>query len=119
MLGFFQTYSQFYKDHRSVYRDNDYGPQPVRVGQSNVSASLLVQRGSGARTLHLVNHHYDRGIIPQTGFGVEVDLPSCPRRITMISPDFAGSTAPTSSCRHGRLRVTIDRLDYYNVLVLK
>ncbi|MFC6018276.1 fibronectin type III domain-containing protein [Plantactinospora solaniradicis] len=118
MLDFFQTYSQFYKDHRSLYRDNDHGTQAVRVGAGNISGSLLVQDGSGARTLHLVNHNYDRGIIPQTGFGVEVDLPSCPRRVAMISPDFAESRVPASSCRHGRLSVTVDRLDYYNVLVL-
>jgi hypothetical protein len=119
MLGFFQTYSQFYRDHRSLYRDNTPGTQPVRVGENDISASLLVQRGSGARTLHLINHNYSQGIVPQTGFNVEVELPSCPRRVTMVSPDFAGSTTPASSCRHGRLQVTVDRLDYYNVLVLK
>jgi hypothetical protein len=119
MLDFFRTYSQFYKDHRSLYRHNTYGTQAVRVGASNVSASLLVQRGSGARTLHLVNHNYSQGIIPQTGVNVEVDLPYCPRRVAMISPDFAGSRVPASSCRHGKLTVTVDRLDYYNVLVLK
>jgi fibronectin type III domain protein len=118
MLGFFQTYSQFYKDHRSLYRANEYATQPVRVGQSNVSASLLVQRGTGTRTLHLVNHNYDRGIIPQDGFRVEVDLPACPRRVTMVSPDFAGSAVPASSCRHGHLTLTVDQLDYYNVLIL-
>lgn len=119
MLGFFQTYSQFYKDHRSLYRDNNHGTEAVRVGVSNVSASLLVQRGSGARTLHLVNHNYNQGIVPQTGLSVEVDLPSCPRRVAMISPDFAGSKVPASSCRHGKLKVTVDRLDYYDVLVLR
>jgi hypothetical protein len=119
MLDFFRTYSQFYKDHRSLYRDNNYGSQAVRVGASNVSASLLVQRGSGARTLHLVNHNYNHGVIPQTGFSVEVDLPHCPRQVAMVSPDFAGSRMPASSCRHGNLTVTVDRLDYYTVLVLK
>jgi hypothetical protein len=37
----------------------------------------------------------------------------------MVSPDFAGSRMPASSCRHGNLTVTVDRLDYYTVLVLK
>ncbi|MEQ4304698.1 hypothetical protein ABNF97_25520 [Plantactinospora sp. B6F1] len=118
MLDFFQTYTRFYREHRALYRDNAPGPQRVRVGVANVAASLLVQRGSGTRTLHLVNHNYDRGIIPQTGVAVRVDLPSCPRRIELVSPDFAGSRAPAWSCRHGRLSVTVDRLDYYDVLVL-
>jgi hypothetical protein len=119
MLGFFQTYSQFYRDHRTLYGNNAHGTAPVRVGTAGVAASVLVPRGGGSRTLHLVNHNYDRGILPRTGFAVEVDLPSCPREVTIVSPDFAGSKTPASSCRHGRLRVTVDRLDYYDVLVLR
>jgi hypothetical protein len=119
MLDFFKTYTRFYKNHRSLFRRNEPGPPAVRVGVGNVSASLLVQRGSGARTIHLVNHNYDRGIVPQARVAVEVDLPSCPRRVTLVSPDLAGSTSPAFSCRQGRLRVTVDRLDYYDVLVLR
>lgn len=118
-LGFFETYSRFYKDHRAIYRDNGYGTAAVRVGAGNVSASLLVQRGTGARTLHLVNHNYNQGITAQTRLRVAVDLPSCPRRVTMVSPDFAGSKVVPSACSHGRLRMTVDRLDYYDVLVLR
>jgi hypothetical protein len=118
MLDFFRTYSQFYKDHRSLYRDNDAATPAIQVGAGSVAASLLVQRGSGARTLHLVNHNYSRGIVPQTAFAVGVDLPSCPRRVSLVSPDFAGSKAPAFSCRHGHLSVSVDRLDAYDVLVL-
>ena len=85
-------------------------------------SSLLVQRGTGARTIHLVNHNYDpaTGIVPQTGVTVELDLPSCPRnRVTMVSPDFAGSKTVASSCRHGKLTVSVDRLDFYDVLTLR
>jgi hypothetical protein len=118
-LAFFQTYSQFYRRHAALFRDNDIGTEAVRVGTSNVAASLLVQRGTRARTLHLVNHNYDRAIVPQTNVTVEVDLPFCPRRVVMVSPDFAGEKAPDFSCRHGRLRLTVDRLDYYDVLRLR
>ena len=91
----------------------------MRVGAGDVSASLLVQRGTGARTVHLVNHRYQRGIVPQTALGVTVQLASCPRRVSMISPDVAGSTTPVSSCRRGALSVLVDRLDHYSVLVLQ
>ena len=116
MLDFFKTYSEFYKNHRSLYRGNRYDSAPVRVGTAHVAASLLV--GPEMRTLHLVNHNYDRGVIPQAGIGVQVDLARCPRRVTMVSPDFAGTKAPASSCRNGKLAVTVDRLDHYDVLVL-
>lgn len=119
MLDFFQTYSQFYKGHRSLFLGNDYATTAVQVGVGDVSASLLVQGGTGARTLHLVNHNYDQGIQPQTGFSVQVDVDSCPAGVTMVSPDFAGSKPVASSCGQGTLTLAVDRLDYYNVLVLE
>jgi hypothetical protein len=119
MLDFLQTYSQFYQNHRHLYRATTHGKQAVRVEAGDVAASLLTQRGGRARAIHLVNHNYNQGIIPQSGFGVEVDLAFCPRQVTMVSPDFAGSKAAASTCSQGKLRVTVDRLDYYNVLVLK
>jgi hypothetical protein len=117
ILDFFRTYSQFFKVHRALFRANDIDTHPVRVNAPSVAASLLVQRGSGVRTLHLVNHDYAGGIVPQ-GVTVAADLPACPRRVTMVSPDFTGSRKPQSSCRDGKLTVTVDRLDYYDVLAL-
>lgn len=118
ILDFFGAYTQFYKDHRALFRANHTDTRPVRVDAPAVAASLLVQPGTGGRTLHLVNHNYAGGIVPQAGVTVAADLPSCPRRVTMVSPDFTGSRTPSSSCRHGKLTVTVDRLDYYDVLVL-
>ncbi|HEU5156733.1 MAG TPA: hypothetical protein VFU43_07015 [Streptosporangiaceae bacterium] len=119
MLGFLQTYSQFYKEHRSLYRDTAYGTAAVRVGADNVSASLLTRRGTGAQAIHLVNHNYNQQILPRTGFTVEADLASCPTRVTVVSPDFAGSKEAAFTCDRGTLSVTVDRLDFYNVLVLE
>ena len=118
MLGFFQTYSQFYRDHAALFRRNDDVATGVGVTAGNVSASLLVQRGTGRRTLHLVNHNYNQGIQPQTGFTVTAAVGSCPARVSLVSPDFTGTKTPASSCAHGTLTVTVDRLDYYDVLVL-
>jgi hypothetical protein len=119
MLDFFRTYSRFYADHRALFRDNVPATEAVRVDTANVSPSLLVRRGTRARTIHLVNHNYDRAIIAQTDVTVTADLPSCPRRVSLVSPDFAGARTPGATCRRGRLTVTVDRLDYYAVLVLR
>lgn len=117
MMDFFKTYTRFYKDHRALFADNAIGAWPVRVGAANVSASLLVRQGTGRRTIHLVNHNYDRGIVPRSGFTVEADLPSCPRRLTLVSPDRARAASPAFTCQQGRLKVTVDRLDYYSVIL--
>ncbi|MEJ3749599.1 hypothetical protein WEI85_40855 [Actinomycetes bacterium KLBMP 9797] len=116
MLEFFQTYTRFYKKHRALFRSNGYAAEAVRVSAPRVEAILLVRRGTGARTLHLVNHNYNRAIQPQRDVRVEVDLPSCPRRVGMVSPDFAGRQTPPTTCRRGKLAVTVDRLDHYTVL---
>lgn len=118
MMDFFKAYTRFYKDHRAIFKDNAIGTQAVRAGAPGVAASLLVQRGTGRRSIHLVNHNYDRGIAPQYGFTVEADLSRCPRRVTMVSPDRARATSPAFSCRHGKLKVTVDRLDHYNVILV-
>jgi hypothetical protein len=117
MMDFFKTYTRFYKDHRAIFGDNTIGNRAVAAGAPGVAASLLVQRGTGKRSIHLVNHNYEQGIAPQTGFTVEADLGYCPRRVTMVSPDRAGSTSPAFSCRQGKLKVAVDRLDYYNVIL--
>lgn len=118
MMDFFTTYTRFYKEHRAVFKDNAVGTEAVRVGADGVSASVLVQRGTGRRSIHLVNHNYAQGIVPQSGFTVEADLGSCPRRLTMLSPDCTRATSPAFSCRQGKLKLTVDRLDYYNVILV-
>ncbi|GAA3594423.1 hypothetical protein GCM10022419_092000 [Nonomuraea rosea] len=118
MMDFFTTYTRFYKDHRAIFKDNEIGAQPVRAGAAGVAASLLVQRGTGKRSIHLVNHNYDQGIVPQTGFSVQADLGSCPRRVSLISPDFPQAKSPAFSCRHGKLTLTVDRLDHYDIIQL-
>lgn len=118
MLPFLKSYSQFFKDHRNLFRSNNPSSRVVSVGASDVSASLLVQSGTRSRTVHLVNHDYDQGITPQTDLTVSVEVGKCPARVTMVSPDFPGSKSPAFSCHRGRLTVTVDRLDYYEVLVL-
>jgi hypothetical protein len=119
ILDFFRTYARFFQTHRHLFRDNGYAAEPVQVGTPGVSASLLVQRGTGARTLHLVNHNYSGAIQPQRDFEVRLDLPSCPRRLTLVSPDLPAARTPPSSCRDGHLTVTVDRLDHYDVLDLR
>jgi hypothetical protein len=86
---------------------------------SNVAASLLSQRGDRVQVLHLVNHNYNQGIIPQGEFSVEIDLASRPRRITMVSPDFAGKRTPAHTFRNGKLTVRVDGIRYYDAIVIE
>lgn len=118
VLDFLIEYSGFFRRHGALFRDNGPAAEAVTAGTPGVAASMLVRRGTGTRTLHLVNHNYDRGVIAQYGVPVSAELPTCPDRITLVSPDLAGPKAPAWTCRDGRLTVTVDRLDHYAVLVL-
>jgi hypothetical protein len=118
MLPFFQTYTQFYKDHRDLYRDNAVVDGSVTVGVGNVSASVLAP-GVGGRVLHLVNHNYDQGIVAQGGFTVKVPLATAPSRVTMVSPDFTGTRQVAFSQAGGELTLTVDALRYYDAIVIE
>ena len=118
MLDFFIGHARFFRKHAALFRDNDPAPQAVTVGTPRVAASLLVRRSTGARTLHLVNHNYDRAMTAQTGVAVSVELPACPHRVTLVSPDFAGPKKPAWTCRDGALTVRVDRLDFYDIIAL-
>ncbi|GIE95377.1 hypothetical protein Ari01nite_28420 [Paractinoplanes rishiriensis] len=118
MLDFFAGYTRFYRDNGRLFVRNHPEERAVSVTSSDIAASVLVQRGTGRRTVHLVNHRYQQGIVPQRDVTVAVDLPSCPRRITLYSPDLSKPVSPASTCEKGRLIVTVDRLDYYGVLAV-
>jgi hypothetical protein len=118
MLPFFQAYTQFYKDHRDLYRDAAIVASTVTVSVVNVSASLLAP-ASGGRVLHLVNHAYDQGITAQSGFTVKVPLAAAPSGITVVSPDFTGTKQVAFSYGNGQATLTMDQLRYYDVVVIE
>jgi hypothetical protein len=114
MLGFLTDYSGFYRAHANLFRDNAHAPQPVSASAPNIAATLL--ENDRGRTIHLVNHNYERALVPQSNVTVSVDLPRCPRTVKVHSPD--GPRQARSSCRHGHVRVTVDLLEAYDVLAL-
>jgi hypothetical protein len=119
MLAFFEEHTRFYKRHRALYRDTVNATAAVRVGASDVAANLLSQRGGRRLTLHLVNHDYAQGIRPQGPFEVEIALATRPRRVTMVSPDFAGTRPVAHAWRDGALRLRVDGLRYYDVVEIE
>jgi hypothetical protein len=119
MLSFFEEYTRFYKQNRRLYQRNADSPNAVSVGAHNVAASLLSQHGGRVQVLHLVNHNYNHGITPLGQFSVEIELAVRPKRITMVSPDFAGKRTPAHTFRNGKLTVRVDGLRYYDAVVIE
>lgn len=120
MLSFFKDYASFYKMHRSVFLSNDLDGMEPQVAAGNISAALLVQRNTGRRTVHLVNHNYSQGkVTVQSNFSVLVPLSStnCPSSISIISPDTESRNL-TTTCSPGKMSITVDLLKYYAVIIL-
>ena len=99
-------------------------------GQKGLVGSVLVQMGSNEagkrRTVHVVNHNYERGVMtPVEGVVVEVDeavVGGCPLgSVEVISPDWLLGEVRmgTVRCEGGKVRVGIGRVVYYSVLVFR
>ncbi len=119
MLGFFVEYSQFYKQHRRLFRSSTQINGTVKVEADNIAASLMSPRGASLQALHLINHNYKRGILPRKKFDVQVELAASPKRVTMVSPDFAGEKIPAYLYESGNLTLTVDEIEYYNIIVIE
>ncbi|KAK5660212.1 hypothetical protein OQA88_13686, partial [Cercophora sp. LCS_1] len=128
ILEFLVGYTGFFKRNRGVFTRN----VPVRMvfggagdevvfkgGQGDdgmrLVGSVLVQMGSGKRTVHVVNHDYERGVIKVAdGVVVEVDtgaVGGCPKAVDVLSPDFAvgEERAGKVTCEGGKAKVEIGK----------
>lgn len=119
MLDFFIEHTRFYRDHRRLFRNSARSPGAVNVPAKNIAASLMTPDGGALKVLHLINHNYKQKILPQPGFEVEVELNAAPRRVAMVSPDFAGERTPEHSFKDGKLTVNVDGIRYYNIIVME
>lgn len=118
MLPFFQEYTRFFHQHARLYRRATPAAGAVRVTAAGIAANLLSHR-DGTRVLHLVNHNYAGQIVPQGAFRVEVDLARRPRRVSAVSPDFAGERRLPHAFRDGKLTVSLEGIRYYDAVVIE
>jgi hypothetical protein len=138
VLGFLKEYAAFFRTNRQVFTGNvpidmvvsgvsgEVGSGLVdgRVGNTLVG-SVLVQMGSGKRTVHIVNHDYENGVMRAAeGVVAEVDgeaVEGCPGAVDVLSPDFGPGEVRVGKveCEGGKVRVKIGSVVYYSVLVFR
>jgi hypothetical protein len=119
MLDFTRDYVLYYKNHSDLYHHNEYVPNPVEIGDKNISFNLMSQRGSNRMVLHLVNHHYDGKMEHRKGFKISLETGQTPSKVYMVSPDFEG-TKELSFKQDGKtLNLKIPSLKYYDAIVIQ
>jgi hypothetical protein len=119
VLDFFTEYAGFYKGNSFLYHDNSYADNRVILSGKNISYNLMKQDKNKRLVLHLINHNYKQGIIPQSGISAEITLIEKPGKVYMVSPDFEGKKDVDNSYGNGNLKLDIGTLDYYDAIVIE
>jgi hypothetical protein len=121
ILGFLTEYAAFYKKNAAYFQGAENTGLPVSIpGRTDIMANLTCQAAQGWYLLHLVNHNYANArMTPQTTFTVSVNLAVTPTAVTLISPDAAAPRSIPFTVNAGKVTMTVDRLDYYDLLVIQ
>jgi hypothetical protein len=118
MLGFFKQLQAYYKGHAALYLGAmELTDVPV-VSASNVT-TVLAKPSDGSTVLHLINHNYAGGTIPQHGVTASFPMATSPASVTLVSPDFAEDRTASFTYAAGTVTVTVGDVDAYVAVVAK
>jgi len=117
VLEFLKQYAAFFQANAAVYTGAEPTDAAVATSVPNVAGS--VSAGGGKTYLHLVNHNYDRRLLPQLGFTARVPLAAAPSAVTLRTPDAAGERTLAFTWSDGSLTVTVDRLEAYDLILIE
>jgi hypothetical protein len=120
VIDFLARYAQFYKDNRDLYfyketTDTDLN---ATVGIDHVESNITDQVSRNRSLLHLINHNYDKRIIPKSDFTVTLDTKNIPLSVQLVSPDIKERQKVDFSFSNNQLAMKVKNLKYYDVLVI-
>jgi len=119
VLDFFTEYAKYYRNNSTFYHNNEYSEKSVQISRENISYNFMEQKKYDRYVLHLINHNYNNGIIPQENFNVVVGMEKKPVKVYTISPDFEGIKDINYTYENNELRMNIESLKYYNVISIE
>jgi hypothetical protein len=109
MMGFLHQMRDFYHARGSLVRGGSPSSSVVRVSASGV-ASRLVDLTDGRTVLHLINHNYAAGFLPQTSVVVTIPRSRAPTSVMLASPDLGADQPVDFSYANGEVSLTISSL---------
>jgi hypothetical protein len=121
LMPFFTGLTAFYRAHADLC----HGVQPVPdagvttslpAGAAMIAVADQVQ--PHRRLVHLVNHEYAGGILPQSMVSVAIPSSTAPTAVTLASPDAAGDGALPFTYVDGVVQVTAQTLAAYAFAVV-
>jgi hypothetical protein len=119
VLDFLAEYAKYYRDNSVYYHDNAYADNIVTAGSKNISFNLMKQEKYNRVNLHVINHDYKDGIIPQKALDFVIALEVSPKNVYMISPDFAGKKSVDFKYSGGKLVLKAVPIQYYDLIAIE
>jgi hypothetical protein len=109
MMGFFKTIRAFYEGHADLLvgaRDEAFS---ATLSASSV-ASHVTALPDGRTVVHLVNHNYATGFLPQSGLTVTLPVAQPPTSVTVASPDLPADQSVAFAYAAGHITIDVGPL---------
>ena len=117
MMDFFGSMRAFYKGHEPLLAGARDSTASATVSTPGVSVHLTTLP-DGRSVLHLINHNYAAGFVPQTGLMVTVPRGQAPTSVTLASPDLPADAGVPFTSSGGTVSVSIDTLRSSMIVVV-
>ncbi|MBM4155782.1 MAG: hypothetical protein FJ221_12255 [Lentisphaerae bacterium] len=112
----------FYRTHREAYlRGRFLGTDALKASVDRLSLAAWTGPEEGVVRLHVINRAAKNGALePRRGVSIDVPLARSPEGgASAVSPDWEGACPVRAEVSAGRLRVTIDEVQAYAMVVLR
>jgi hypothetical protein len=92
------------------------------VNDSKVTIAYMDKNDSTKSYLHIINHNWDsinHVMLPQYNVSVSIPVIDSCENLMLVSPDFADTLYPAYTYNSNTINLTMDTLNYYNVIILE
>jgi hypothetical protein len=118
LMPFFTGLTAFYRAHAGLYHGVTRSTAAVTTSLPTAMVVVADQAQPHRRLVHLVNHEYQSGIVPQSNVTVSIPSSAAPAGVTLASPDATGDMVLPFGYSGGVVTVTVPSLDAYGVVVV-
>jgi hypothetical protein len=118
VMPLFRSLAAFYRAHASFYHGVTPSAANATVSVSGAMVAVSDQVQPNRRLVHVVNHQYNAGFLPQSNVTVTVDATAAPVSVTLASPDLLQDEAVPFSWSGGKITVTLPRIVAYDVVAV-
>ena len=118
MMDFFASARAFYEAHADLVNGAQDSAAAVTVSAAGI-ASHPTTLADGRTVVHLVNHNYAAGFVPQTSVTLTLALPQAPTSVTIASFDAPADAPATFSYAAGTVSVDVGTVTSSSIVVIR